>query len=79
MPVPGLRESEGAVSAWSDFTDSVTSLGTAGVDAYNTYKNANAEPVAPIAPAASGLPSWALPAGIGAIVLVLVLVFATRK
>lgn len=65
------------MSAWSDFANSVAELGTAGVNAYNTVKNGNAP--APAAAPTSTQPNWLLVGGIGAAVVVILLVVMNRK
>lgn len=75
------------MSAWSEFTDSVVKIGQAGYDAYNDYTSRGggiipppATPApAPVTTAAKTSPSWVLPAAIGAVVLVVVLVVFNRK
>lgn len=68
------------MSSWSDFSDQVVKLGSAGVDAYKTFtSDAPAPAAATAAPAPSGLPKWLVPAGLAAVVLVIVLVFVGKK
>ena len=70
--VPAAIPAIPPVSSWSNMIPSASSL-VAGANALAATTQANSGIVPQSAPAKQGLPSWAIPAGIGAAALVVVM------